>query len=118
VSRRDPVVEARFLHDACRLARQQDRHFARRVLARLDGAGQAFGRDLPDHLSVEEVLAEAREETEDIGGWTLMAMHLARERDLLGIEALQERLVRATAFAAMADREIAEAIAELGEVPA
>jgi hypothetical protein len=113
--RRDVGLEHRFLATVAEHAKHASGDFGRRVTERLDRAGELFDRDLPDHLSVGQVLAEIREEAEDVAGWSLMALHLAREHGLSEIETfrLARRLARAAAFAAMLDREVAEALVDL-----
>lgn len=113
--RRDVGLEHRFLATVAEHAKHASGDFGRRVTTRLDRAGEQLNRDLPDHLSVAQVLAEIREEAEDVAGWAIMALHLAHEHGLSEVETfrLARRLARAAAFAAMLDREVAEALVDL-----
>lgn len=113
--RREVGLEHRFLALVAEHVSADTEDFGRRVRDRLDRAGAAFDRDIPDHLTVADVLAEIREEGEDVAGWSIMALHLARAHQLDAAETqrLCRRLARAAAFAAMLDREVAEALAEL-----
>jgi hypothetical protein len=115
VSERDREFEAGFLRGLRGLAQVADDEFAARVRARVDRAGEHLARGLPDHLSVSALLSEIREECEDVCGWSLMALQVAAHHGLPAeaMPRLRRRLSSASALAAMADREIAEALDEL-----
>lgn len=88
--------------------------YSARVIARLDRSGQELGRDLPTHMTIEEVLAEAREECEDLAGWPIMAMHLADARLPPEIAArARETLTAVARLAVAADAELAALVHEM-----
>jgi hypothetical protein len=88
--------------------------YTRRVIARLDRSGRDLGRDVPAHLTIGEVLAEAREECEDLAGWPLMALHLADQRLPADVAARARRtLLTVARLAAIADAELAALIEDI-----
>lgn len=114
MSGRIPEVEQAYLA-AIQVGASSDLHFSQRVLHRLDRVGHETGRDLPQNHTIADVLAEVREEAEDVAGWSIMALHLARQRGVpnRAQRALGLRLRIAGVLAALIDQIVAGAELEL-----
>lgn len=102
---RDRQLERGLLERAQQHADLPRSDWAARVLARVDAHGAIVGRDLPDHLSVDEILRELQEEGLDLGGWAIMAVQVADGRlSEQELELLRENLELVGALGCLADR--------------
>lgn len=105
MSTRDRALELDVLSTAERHATGDAGPWTERVLERVDRHGAHVGRDLPDHLSLDAILAELQEEALDLGGWTIMALQVVRAHGVPDdlVEHLRERLVVIASLGATAD---------------
>jgi len=91
--------------------------WTRRVLKRVDAHGADIGRDLPDHLTVPQLLEELREECLDLGGWSILAVQVAQANGLDpdAVKLLRERLETIASLGALGDVILKRTLAELSE---
>lgn len=114
MSRRDRALEAKFLAAAKTPGPEGDR-WSERVLERIDEFGERKGRDIPDHLTMAALIDETRQESLDLAGWSLMILHVARERGMpeAAIGRLRERLAIVAELGAAADLILERALHQL-----
>lgn len=86
-----------------------------RVMERVDQHGETVCRDLPDHLSVRQILEELREECLDLGGWSIMAVQVAQAQGMSpeAVQRLRRELERVASLGALGDVMLRRALAEL-----